>query len=387
MTRAGTASGRPLQVLALFALAVPLWIVVRLPDLESRLDRTLAQLRQPVAVTPRPDIASVMERRGANAPDMLPIGAADVARGLPVLPRQHPRPEIVPPLPVFVPPIPPDAITSTIPATMPPAPPPATAFDLATAAYARLAAGDRRAADRGFAGAIAMASADDPLRHNWVRERQRLNRHWSGDAWTLFRDAGSSAAAASPVLGGGQSGASLAYAFDPLARRPLALLGRLYAAHDSRSRIDGETAQAAIGVRWQAAPGISLAAERLLAIGNATASDWNLRLAAGGERRQGRVALAGYGEAGVRGNGDAYAGGQASAMAEIARARRLVFSAGPGVWGSVQTADAPISRLDIGIGATARLPAGVAIAADWRWRIAGNADPDSGPAVTVSVAF
>jgi hypothetical protein len=172
-----------------------------------------------------------------------------------------------------------------------------------------------------------------------------------------------------------------------MARRPLALFGRLYAAHDSRSRIDGSTAQAAIGLRWQAAPGLSVAAERLIALGGATTGDWNLRLAGGGERRRGRLALAGYGEAGVRGNGDAYAGGQTSAMTDIASTGRLVFSAGPGAWGSIQAAETTVSRLDIGIGLAARLPVGVAIAADWRWRIAGNADPGSGPAVTLSAAF
>lgn len=74
-------------------------------------------------------------------------------------------------------------------------------------------------------------------------------------------------------------------------------------------------------------------------------------------------------------------------LAAIARTRRLVLSVGPGVWGGVQQTQARVSRLDVGVGVSARLPLGAAISADWRWRIAGNADPVSGPAVTASVAF
>jgi hypothetical protein len=57
------------------------------------------------------------------------------------------------------------------------------------------------------------------------------------------------------------------------------------------------------------------------------------------------------------------------------------------VWGSVQSAATVVARVDIGAGITARLPAGLAVSGDWRWRVAGNAAPGSGPAVTVALAF
>ena len=277
-------------------------------------------------------------------------------------------------------------------ATAPPTGPDGVAspgFDLATRAYAALATGDRRAAERLFGAALAAAGTPAPPQAEaWRGAQRRLDRHWSGEAYTLRRDTGvAEGAAATPVLGGGQSGGTLAYALDPLAPRPVAVIGRIYAAHASGGGIDGATAQGAVGLRWQVTPGLALAAERLVAVGKNTSGDWNLRVAGGGQARRGRVTIDGYAEAGVRGNGDAYAGAQARATTEIGRAGRLVFSAGPGAWGSIQHAQSTVGRLDLGAGVTATTPVGVTISADWRWRVTGNAAPGSGPAVTVSAAF
>ena len=284
-------------------------------------------------------------------------------------------------------------------APAPPAAPDGNAFpgfDLATRAYAALATGDRRHAERLFGAALVAAGAPAPPQAEaWRGAQRRLNRHWLGEAYTLRRDTGSSrdagggggSAAATPVLGGGQSGGMLAYALDPLAPRPVAVIGRIYAAHSPAGGIDGATAQGAVGLRWQVTPGLTLTAERLVAVGNDTTGDWNLRVAGGGQVRRGRITLDGYAEAGVRGNGDAYAGAQARATTEIGRARQLVFSAGPGAWGSIQHAQSTVGRLDLGAGVIATTPVGVTISADWRWRVTGNAAPGSGPAVTVSAAF
>jgi hypothetical protein len=295
-------------------------------------------------------------------------------------------PAVVPDQPLLIAPV--EAVPPPPPFEPPPiaAIAPISGFDLATRAYARLAASDRRAADQLFAAALA-AAPGAPQAAQWARERRRLNRHWSGDAYTLFRDAAAGGAAATPVLGGGQSGASLAYTPDPLARRPLAVIGRLYAAHDGNGRIDAATAQAAIGVRWQLAKGVSIAAERLIAIGNSTQGDWNLRIAAGGEQWAGPVAFDAYGEAGVRGNGDVYAGGEARAAVGVASLGPVRLAAGPGAWGSVQSGTATVSRADVGGGVAATGPKGLVVRADWRWRLAGNAAPGSGPAVTVAWSF
>lgn len=381
-----TGAGRPLRVLVVLVLAGVAWLATRVPDVAARYDAVVAEMARPapnppifVARTGSPPVAAVVSlpRRRSWPPVTGRVHRESMPR---VWPMRLEPPVVVPNpprLPVAPPPALPVAPTPAIPG-----------FDLATAAYARLALADRRGADRLFTAALAAADSHDvPQAADWARAQRQLRRRWSGDAYSLLRDSGLAGPAASPVLGGGQSGASLSYALDPLARRPLAVFGRIYAAHDAAASIDPDSAQAAIGLRWQLRPGVTLAAERLIAIGAATSGDWNLRLAAGGARRLGPATVDGYGEAGVRGNGDVYAGGDTHARVPIARIGAVQLAAGPGVWGSVQSAGTTVARLDIGAGLFAQLPAGIVVSGDWRWRVAGNAAPGSGPAVTMGVAF
>jgi hypothetical protein len=382
-----TGAGRPLRVLVLMALAGAGWLATRVPDVAMRYDAVVAGMAVPrwatvVAPVDAPAVAAVIPRSE-------PLALRAVAGPI----RRVTTPPVavtaVEPPPMARDPAPMPAVLPAAPAALPATTTqPIPGFDLATAAYARLAVADRRGADSLFTAALAAAAGQDvPQAADWARAQRQLRRRWSGDAYTLLRDSGLAGPAASPVLGGGQSGASLAYSLDPLARRPLAVFGRMYAAHDAATSIDPASAQAAIGLRWQLRPGVSLAAERLIAIGAATSGDWNLRLAAGGARRIGSVTVDGYGEAGVRGNGDLYAGGEAHARAPIGTIGAMQLAAGPGVWGSVQSASTTVARLDLGAGITAQLPAGIVVSGDWRWRMAGNAAPGSGPAVTMGVAF
>jgi len=382
-------AGRPLRVLVLLAFVGGAWLATRVPDVAARYDAVVAGMASPAprretfaARVDAPPVPAVILR---PEPPALPPVAGPARRVM----TPQVRVTAVEPLPIARDPAP-------IAAVLPPAPPaslatttqPIPGFDLATAAYARLAVADRRGADRLFAAALAAAAGQDvPQAADWARVQRQLRRRWSGDAYTLLRESGLAGPAASPVLGGGQSGASLAFSLDPLARRPLAVFGRIYAAHDAAASIAPASAQAAVGLRWQLRPGLSIAAERLIAIGAATSGDWNLRLAAGGARRLGPVTVDGYGEAGVRGNGDLYAGGEAHARAPIGKIGAVQLAAGPGVWGSVQAAGATVGRVDVGAGITAQLPAGIVVSGDWRWRVAGNAAPGSGPAVTMGVAF
>lgn len=384
-----TGAGRPLRVLVLLALGGMIWLATRVPDVGARYDAVVAEMERSA-----PKQAIVVARAGLPPlAAAIPLPRTRPTPAVPVTVRRKSSPQVssvrvetpaaapgLPPMPTTQPPALP-----AIPAAPAPEIP---GFDLATAAYARLAVADRRGADALFTAALAAAAGHDvPQAGDWMRAQRQLRRRWSGDAYTFLRDSGLAGPAASPVLGGGQSGASLAYSLDPLARRPLAVFGRLYAAHDAAASIDPASAQAAVGLRWQLRPGVSIAAERLIAIGAATSGDWNLRLAAGGARRVGPLAIDGYGEAGVRGNGDVYAGGEAHARAPIGTIGVVQLAAGPGLWGSVQSAGTTVARLDLGAGITAQLPAGVVISGDWRWRVAGNAAPGSGPAVTVGMAF
>ncbi len=123
-------------------------------------------------------------------------------------------PAMLPPQPAAAPAVPPVAAKA-------PEPPSSAGHDLASAAYARVAAGDRRGAVALFDAALASdpAPGDAALRPLWTAERRRLVWRWSGDAYTPFRDSSPAGPAASPVLGGGQSGSTLAWTYDPLARR------------------------------------------------------------------------------------------------------------------------------------------------------------------------
>ena len=68
-------------------------------------------------------------------------------------------------------------------------------------------------------------------------------------------------------------------------------------------------------------------------------------------------------------------------------AKAVDLLAGAGVWGAAQPGAA---RLDVGPHIALRIPAAgtsIAIAADWRFRIAGDARPGSGPTLTIASDF
>lgn len=385
--------GRPLRALALFGLLLGLWLAARLPVLLGDAGRAITAM-QPARPLPTAKPPAMLAARAAplavaaRADPAAPAVAPSVPRHLPRYAKAANLPRFAGARPVAAPPgVAPIASLPPAAPAMPPPGPRNPGFDLATRAYAELAAGNRRRAAGLFQEAI--EAGPDPRRSEWQAQRRSLTRRWSAEAYVLARDAGPVNPAAGPLLGGGQAGANLAYTPDPLMRRPLALVARLNAANS-----DDRSAQAALGLRWQPARGVTLSAERLIAIGENARNDWTLRAAAGAALRRGRAEWSGYGEAGVLGNGDVYAGAQTRATVDIARAGPVAIAAGPAAWASVQTGDAPgaatIHRADIGPTVVARAPLGrltVEVAADWRFRVAGNAAPDSGPALKLSTRF
>ncbi len=252
-----------------------------------------------------------------------------------------------------------------------------TAFDLATAAYARLAAGDRRSAVRLFDAALAV----DPRNAPWRTQRDALTRRWSASAYSIVRAGGSPDAAITPVLGGGQTGGGIAYTLDPLAARPLAVTLRGSIAHDD----GGRTAFAAVGVQWRPLPGITVAAERLIGLGPAARDEWTARVAVGSDRRFRRLRLTSYAEGGIIGTAG-YVAGQTRIGPEV-HAGGVAVVPGIGGWASLQRDHgATVDRLDLGPGIAARAGP-LAAAFDYRIRVAGNAAPGSGPVLTLSAAF
>lgn len=208
-------------------------------------------------------------------------------------------------------------------------------------------------------------------------------RRWSGAAWLLVRrDGGGGPLAPGGTLGGSQAGGRLLYRLNGDPARPLALAARVYA---PLSRID--EAEAMVGLDWRPAARlpVHLLAERRQAVGKSGRSAFALTLYGGIERRLPHgLHLSAYGQAGIVGAGARDLFADAST--------RLTLPAGPveiggAFWGAAQPG---ASRIDAGPQVSYRLPvrgANFRLSADWRFRVAGEAAPGSGPALTLAADF
>lgn len=208
---------------------------------------------------------------------------------------------------------------------------------------------------------------------------------WTVSAWLVARGEGSTALAPGGTLGGSQAG--LRASWRPLRSAPVALFGRV-----SRPlRMRG--AEAALGVEVQpfARIPVRAALEQRIALEDGAAEGTALSLVGG----VGDVPLAGgfrldaYGQAGIIGlrRRIAFADGAASVMRPVATWREVDLALGAGVWGAAQP---ELSRLDVGPRVELRLPIArqrVRLGIEWRQRVAGNARPDSGPALTLGADF
>ncbi|HEX8256679.1 MAG TPA: hypothetical protein VF589_03530 [Allosphingosinicella sp.] len=208
---------------------------------------------------------------------------------------------------------------------------------------------------------------------------------WSASGWAFLRRGGEPSLASGGTLGGSQIGARILYRLNRDAARPLSLAARFYSPLESRG------AEASLGVEWQPLAGVPLRllAERRQALDDRGRSAFSL-LAHGGvsdRRVVGPLLLDAYAQAGIVGlrSADLFADGSAQIGIPIGREGRL--KVGAGLWGAVQPG---LSRLDAGPQASYRMRLGgaaVRVAAEWRFRMAGDAAPASGPALTVATEF
>jgi len=223
--------------------------------------------------------------------------------------------------------------------------------------------------------------------------------HWSGDAWLLLREGGNGFNAPGAGLpgaivpagfyGGSQAGMVLRYRLAPGStwRPTLYLRG---ASGIERPR--GE--EAALGFAFRPLPRVPVAA---MIEGRATRTMTGtvVRPAAALVTELPPAHLPGglrgeaYLQAGYIGGRDAtaFVDGQARIEKPLARLGTFRLRAGGGAWGGAQRG---ARRLDLGPTVTLEIPMGPAtsrLSADYRFRLAGGAAPDSGPAVTVSVGF
>lgn len=225
------------------------------------------------------------------------------------------------------------------------------------------------------------------------RTRTFVSR-WSADGWLLLRREGTPdipgpILSDRPGYGRSQAGAVIRYSLVPgSASRPRAYVRVAAALAGPRDR------EVAAGLSFRPLPEVPL---RVAAEGRASES------AAGRRARPAAYAVTefppldlpldmraeAYVQAGYVGGGfaTAFVDGQARVERRVARVRDAEIAAGAGAWGGAQRDSA---RLDIGPTATATFRLGEArgrVAADYRFRVAGDAEPASGPALTVSAGF
>ena len=214
---------------------------------------------------------------------------------------------------------------------------------------------------------------------------------WSGDGWLLVRRGSGGLAAASgfPAYGASQAGGVIRYALAPgSARAPQAYL-RLSRAIGG---FDESEVAAGLSARPFASVPVRLLGEaRVQRSGGRT----SVRAAASlvSELPPVRLPLGIAGEAYAQ---VGYVGGkqstpffdvQAVADRRLASTGPAEFRLGAGVWSGGQKGAA---RLDLGPRASLRLdtaPARSRLALDWRFRVAGDARPGSGPTLTFSAGF
>ncbi|APE27110.1 hypothetical protein [Aurantiacibacter gangjinensis] len=238
---------------------------------------------------------------------------------------------------------------------------------------------------RPIAGNVAFAPAAAERFANETREKR-----WGFDAWALWRDDTTTPVTSGrPSYGRSQAGAVLRYHLAPgSGHAPLAY------ARFTRALQGGSETEGALGLSARPLPSVPvrLAAEARV---SETDAGTELRGAAYAVTELPRVTLpAGFeGEAYLQGGyvsgafATAFADGQARITRPVAISDDFRLEAGAGAWGGAQE-DA--YRVDVGPTAGATISIGQArarISADYRFRVAGDAEPASGPTLTVSAGF
>lgn len=206
---------------------------------------------------------------------------------------------------------------------------------------------------------------------------------WSGQAWLFVREGKARSLAAGGQLGGSQAGGRIAYR-----RGDVALAARV-----STPLRDLNGAEGALGVDWHPLGDtpLRLSLERRFDLGGSGRNAWAAYAAGGffkGNLPWG-TELDGYGQAGIVGaeRRDLFADGAIRLGKRIVVGGQSSLVVGGGVWGAAQPGAA---RLDVGPRAALVLPIGrtIAVAAiEGRFRVAGDARPGSGVALTLSSDF
>jgi len=213
---------------------------------------------------------------------------------------------------------------------------------------------------------------------------------WSADSWLLLRrDSITPLLSSRPSYGRSQVGAVIRYSLAAAsALRPQAYLRASAALAGAREH------ELAAGVSVRPLAGLPLRFALETRIGE-TGRGTRLRPAAFAVTEFARLRLPlgmrgeAYAQGGYVGGGypTAFVDGQVRVERPLVRSGEIEVSAGAGAWGGAQRGAA---RLDIGPTAAVSFRLGGArgrVAADYRFRVAGDAEPSSGPALTLSAGF
>lgn len=214
---------------------------------------------------------------------------------------------------------------------------------------------------------------------------------WSADLWLALREGGSAlfgGGSTAPVYGASQAGAVVRYRLAPASQRDVAVYARVVHALDRR---EGDVAA---GLAARIAPGIPVTAHVEARVSRRD-ERVDLRPAAFVTTGFDEAHLPmqfrarGYAQAGYVGGRDAtaFADGFLAAERRLTRDEDPELLVGAGLWGGAQRG---ASRLDLGPSASLRFPLGegsARLAIDYRVRVAGNAVPASGAALTLSAGF
>lgn len=203
---------------------------------------------------------------------------------------------------------------------------------------------------------------------------------WQASGWLVTRRG---AGVGGTMLGGDQAGLRIARTLD---RR-----GRLTLYARATTPLAGNGRELALGVEWRPwrAPMRFLAEQRLALGGGRSGPAIAVVGGVSGIDLPFVFALEAYGQAGAvkRSRVEPFADGALRVTRDIAAVGTARLALGAGAWGAAQR-DA--ARMDIGPTAVTTVPiAGqsLRIALDWRERIAGDARPGSGPALTLGADF
>ncbi len=209
-------------------------------------------------------------------------------------------------------------------------------------------------------------------------------------AWAIFRPAGSGLnLATNGQLGASQAGVRVQQPLLHIGPRlPIAFNLRVSAPLDQKL---GREAGIGLATRPVKQVPVELILERRVALDRGGRNAFAV-IAAGGfndKRLVNKVSLSGYAQTGIVGfvRGDGFVDGALQIERALLNQNHTELRLGAGFWGAAQPG---VARIDVGpiLAVKQRLgPASLRISAEYRWRVAGQARPASGPALSIGTDF